>query len=58
MSLVPEISVIFNQLSWLIALEEFIGLSHCENFKSYILWECKQMHMKLINSIILRVNTF
>jgi hypothetical protein len=49
--MVPEMSVIFNQLSWLLALEEIIGFSHCEHFKFYILWECKQMYMKLINSI-------
>jgi hypothetical protein len=33
---VPEISVIFNQLEWLIAQEDFISFSCHGSFKSYM----------------------
>jgi hypothetical protein len=33
--MVPEMSVIFNQLAWLIAWEDFICFSCCESFRSY-----------------------
>jgi hypothetical protein len=33
----PETSVIFNQPTWLIALQDFINFSHRESFRSYTL---------------------
>jgi hypothetical protein len=36
---VLETSVIFNQLTWLIAREDFVNFSHHESFRSYNLKE-------------------
>jgi hypothetical protein len=33
--MVPETSVMFNQLTQLITQEDFINVSHCESFTSY-----------------------
>jgi hypothetical protein len=38
--MVPETSVIFNQLTWLIAQEYFINVSCQESFTSYIVPRC------------------
>jgi hypothetical protein len=34
--MVSAMSVIFNQLTWLITQRDFINFSHCESFRSYI----------------------
>jgi hypothetical protein len=50
--LVPETSVIFNQLTRVMAREDFINVSRRESFTSYIhSGSCEQVLMKIIGVI-------
>jgi hypothetical protein len=47
--MVPETSVIFNQLTRLVAREDFINVSRLESFRSYVIYQFLPILFDLFN---------
>jgi hypothetical protein len=54
--IVPQTSVIFNLVTWLLARDDFINISHYESFRSHIKMDLWETGMEGVDWIYLTVD--